>query len=85
MIGNGTKVVIGSSSLYFADKTFDVIRDHYLAGLFGDAAWILWGVIAGIIAAMLGCGYIAAHKCWTWFRNKSQSCDISQRMKGAAQ
>ncbi|TAJ97170.1 MAG: hypothetical protein EPO10_29695 [Reyranella sp.] len=72
------KIVIGSSSLYFADKSFDAVRDHLFADTLGDASWMVWALLAGIIALILGGGYVAAHWCWSWLSyHIDRACEIN--------
>lgn len=71
-----SKVVLASSSLYFADKTFDAVRDHLLAELLGMEQWIAWGAVAGLAALMTGCGYVVVHWCIRIF-GRPRHCQTS--------
>lgn len=73
-----TKVMIGTTALYFADKSFDAVRDHFFGDLAGDFYWLLWAALAGVIALALGVAWVTAHKCAYWWKHrKLDVCPIN--------
>lgn len=70
------KVVMGSSALYFADKTFDAIRDRFFVEMLGDTSWLVWAILASCFTITSGGVYAASHYCLRWARRSNPSCDI---------
>jgi hypothetical protein len=58
-----SKIVLGSSSLYFTDKVFDGVRQHVLEDFFGASGWFADIVFAAAFAAGLGLAWVILHFC----------------------
>lgn len=59
-----SKIVLGSSSLYFTDKVFDGVRQHVLEDSFGASGWAADVVFAAALAGLLGVGWAILHFCF---------------------
>jgi hypothetical protein len=71
------KITLASSSVWFADKAFDAMRDHFLPNVFGIEQWIVWAAIAGLASIISACGWWAVHHCVRIFRRTPPTCQIS--------